>query len=87
MDDALQSVWQAMLESKGRVTQKVRDALKAVDLAKQALPPDTKFMTVVLTEIGTAGINQAAISIETARGQLSAAVQGIGDLLAESDSQ
>jgi len=76
MDTALQTLWQAMVASKGRITPQVTAALKGVNAAKALLPDDAAVLQVVLYELaGRLTVN--GISIETARGQLSSAVDDL----------
>jgi hypothetical protein len=73
-DKALRDLYQALIDSKGKVTAKVRDAFDGEKKARAALPADTKGLVVILAEIGRGGLNQAVITIEEARGDLQAAV-------------
>jgi hypothetical protein len=73
-DKSLRDLYQALIDSKGKVTTKVRDAFAAEKKARDALPSDTKGLVVILAEIGRGGLNQAVITIEEARGDLEAAV-------------
>jgi hypothetical protein len=76
MDRALQTLWEAMIASKGRVTAQVTAALKGVNEAKALLPDDTAVLQVVLYELaGRLTIN--GISIETAKGRLSTAIDDL----------
>jgi hypothetical protein len=76
MDRALQTLWEAMVTSKGRVTTQVTAALKGVNEAKALLPDDAAVMQVVLYELaGRLTVN--GISIEAARGRLSAAIDNL----------
>ena len=82
-DKALRDLYQALIDSKGKVTPRVRDAFAGEKKARDALPSDTKGLVVILAEIGRGGLNQAVITIEEARGDLEAAV---GQLTAEPDT-
>jgi len=73
MDDALQLLWQTMVESKGEVTAQVTAALRAVNDAKALLPDDNSVLQVVIHEMA-ANLTSDGISIETARGALASAV-------------
>jgi hypothetical protein len=73
-DKALRDLYQALIDSKGKVTPKVRAAFAAEKVALAALPSDTKGLVVILAEIGRGGLNQAVITIEEARGDLEAVV-------------
>jgi hypothetical protein len=82
-DKALRDLYQSLIDSKGKVTARVRDAFAAEKTARENLPSDTKGLVVILAEIGRGGLNQAVITIEEARGDLEAAV---GLLTAEPDA-
>jgi hypothetical protein len=73
-DKALRDLYQALVDSGGKVTDKVRKAFDAEKAAFAALPADTKGLVIILAEIGRGGLNQAVITIEEARGDLEAAV-------------
>ncbi|MGD0018243.1 MAG: hypothetical protein ABSD62_03235 [Candidatus Limnocylindrales bacterium] len=75
-DDALALLWQTMIDSKGRITSQVTAALKAVGDAKALLPDNNAVLQVVLYELA-GNLTSDGISIETAKGQLGAA---LGDL-------
>jgi hypothetical protein len=69
-DAAVRAVWQAMVSSKGRVTQAVRDAFTRADQARKALPPDARALAVIIGDVARGGLNQAVIEIEQVRGPL-----------------
>jgi hypothetical protein len=73
-DAALRQLYQALIDSGGRVTDTVRAAFAAESEAAQRLPPDSKALVIILAEIGRGGLNQAVITIEQARGELDAAI-------------
>jgi hypothetical protein len=73
-DRALRTLYAALRDSKGIVTEAVRAAFAAEQSARDALPPDTRGLVVILGDVARGGLNQAAIAIETARGQLDAAL-------------
>jgi hypothetical protein len=73
-DAALRELYTALGASDGRVTGPVRDAFAAEQAAREQLPPDTRGLTVILAEIARGGLNQAVIAVETARGELAAAL-------------
>ena len=73
-DRALRTLYQALTDAKGRVTTAVRQAFAAEQTARQALPGDTRGLVVIMAEVAQGGLNQAVISIEEARGRLSAAL-------------
>jgi hypothetical protein len=73
-DMALRALYQALLDSKGRVTTAVREAFAAEQAARALLPPDTRGIVVIMSDVAQGGLNQAVISIEQARGTLNAAL-------------
>jgi phosphoenolpyruvate-protein kinase (PTS system EI component) len=77
MDDALQLLWQSMVDSKGKVTAQVTAALRAVNDAKALLPDDNAVLQVVLQEMSS-NMTSAGIAIETTRGALANALAGLG---------
>jgi len=75
-DDSLRVLWQSLIDSKGRVTSAVTAALKGVNDAKALLPTDNSALQVSLFELASR-LTADGISIETARGQLSTAVNAL----------
>lgn len=75
-DQALRRLYAALLASDGRVTDAVRRAFAAERAARDRLPADTRALTVIMAEVSRAGLNQAVISIEEARGRLGEALEG-----------
>jgi hypothetical protein len=73
-DQALRGLYQALIDSNGRVTAAVREAFDVEAAAKERLPADTRALVIILSEIGRGGLNQAVIGIEEARGKLDAAL-------------
>ena len=73
-DVALRRLYVAVVASKGKVTQEVRDAFAAQKEASDRLPRDTKALTIILAQIAQGGLNEAVIGIEQARGNLDSAV-------------
>jgi hypothetical protein len=69
-DDALHDLWDALRQSKGRVTAAVRDAAARERAARDLLPPDARALVVILGDVARGGLNQAVIVIEEARGLL-----------------
>jgi hypothetical protein len=76
-DQALRDLYAALLATKGRVTDAVRQALARYDDAKAQLPPDTRALVVILGDIALGGVNQAAIAVETVRGTVASAVAAL----------
>jgi hypothetical protein len=77
-DAALRQLYQALIDSGGRVNDDVRAAFAAEAEASSKLPPDSRALVVILSEIGRGGLNQAVIMIEQARGELDSAISLIG---------
>jgi hypothetical protein len=73
-DGAVGDLWTALRQSKGRVTDAVRDASAREREARANLPPDTRGLVVILGDVARGGLNQAVIAIEEARGRLAAAL-------------
>jgi sirohydrochlorin ferrochelatase len=76
-DDALARLYQALHDANGRVTDAARDAFTDVQRAQKLLPPDTRAIVVIMSDLAQGGLNQAAIRIEEARGALTAAVAAV----------
>jgi hypothetical protein len=76
-DTALRTLYASLRDSKGIVTAKVRAAFAEEQTTRAALPPDTRGLVVILGDVARGGLNQAAIAIETARGQLDAVLAGM----------
>jgi hypothetical protein len=76
MDDSLEVLWQAMIDSNGRITPQVTAALKNESDAKALLPDDNSVLQVVLYELA-GNLTSDGISIETARGALADAISGL----------
>ena len=76
-DDALTHLYQSLRDSKGRVTDVVRSAYADVQRAQKRLPPDTRAIIVIMSDLAQGGLNQAAIRIEEARGALATAVAAV----------
>jgi hypothetical protein len=73
-DAALRRLYQALVDSKGKVTNEVRAAFDGEGKARKQLPADSKGLVIILAEIGRGGLNQAVITIEQARGELDSAI-------------
>jgi hypothetical protein len=73
-DQALRTLYQSLLDSKGRVTPAVRAAFDGEQQARAALPGDTRGMVVIMSDLAQGGLNQAVIGIEQARATLSDAL-------------
>jgi hypothetical protein len=73
-DRALRTLYTAMIDSNGRVTDRVRRAFQGEQAARAQLPADTRSLVVIMNDVAQGGLNQAVISIEQARGALTAAL-------------
>jgi hypothetical protein len=73
-DAALAALFQATIDAKGAITQKLKDAAIAERRAHDFLPSNTSGLVIILAEIGRGGLNQAVIGIEETRAKLQAAV-------------
>jgi hypothetical protein len=73
-DAALRELFQSLVDSKGKVTDRVKAAFIAERKAQSFLPANTSGLVIILAEIGRGGLNQAVIGIEEARGKLEAAL-------------
>jgi hypothetical protein len=82
-DGALRTLYQSLIDAKGRVTSAVRKAFAAEQETRGQLPGDTRGLVVIMAEIAQGGLNQAVIAIEEARGSLSAALDVQRQLQAE----
>jgi len=67
---ALRTLYEALRDVGGRVTNAVRDAIAAEEAARAKLPPDARGMVIIMADIGRGGMNGAVIAIEEARGRL-----------------
>jgi hypothetical protein len=76
-DAALRRLYETLEESGGEVTVEVRAAVLAEERARDRLPPDTRGLVVIMSDIARGGINDTVIAIEVARGRLDAAVARI----------
>jgi hypothetical protein len=72
-DDALGLLWQAMINSNGKVTAQVTAALQAVTNAQALLPDNNSILQVVLYELA-GDLTSDGLAIETAKGQLATAL-------------
>ena len=74
-DVALRKLYVAMRDVGGRVTNDVRDAIKGEKKAKDRLPPDSRGLILIMSDIGRGGMNSAVIGIEETRGRLADALE------------
>jgi len=75
-DDALGLLWQAMIDSNGRVTIQVTAALKAESDAQALLPDNNSILQVVLYELA-GDLTSDGLAIEAAKGQLATALSDL----------
>ena len=73
-DVALTRLYRALRDVGGRVTNAVRNAIAAEKAAKNQLPPDTRGLVLIMSDIGRGGMNDAVIAIEEAKGRLAEAL-------------
>jgi hypothetical protein len=76
-DAALQKLYAILRSSKGTLTAEARAAIADVDKAQKQLPPDTRALIVIMGDVAQGGLNQAAIAIEEARGDLATALAAL----------
>ena len=76
-DLALRKLYTILRSSKGTLTAEAKAAIAAVDSAQEQLPPDTRALIVIMGDVAQGGLNQAAIAIEEARGDLAAALAAL----------
>lgn len=74
IDAALRRLYTVLAVTGGKVTEEARQAFDQVKQAQEQLPPDTRALVVIMSDIARAGLNQAVIRIEEARGKLSDAI-------------
>lgn len=76
-DAALTELYSALTASGDTVTAAVRAAYRREEAARAALPTDRRALEVIVVDIGRAGLNQAVIGIEQARGSLLLALEAL----------
>jgi len=74
MDAALRRLYSVLAISGGVMVEEAREALAQVNQAQAQLPPDTRVLVVVMSDVARAGLNSAVIQIEQARGRLAQAI-------------
>lgn len=85
-DAALRRLYEALIDSKGKVTDEVRAAFDGELAARHRLPADSKGLVIILAEIGRGGLNQAVITIEQARGELDSTLSELSSPEASPDA-
>ena len=73
-DVALKNLYTAIKKVGKKVTDSTRQAVKAEAAARARLPPDSRGLVIIMADIGRAGMNEAVIGIEEARGKLTDAI-------------
>lgn len=76
-DEALQTLYGALRDSDGVITDAVRSAYREEGVAREQLPPDTRGLVIILADLGRGGLNQAVIAIDQARERLNLALQAL----------
>ncbi len=76
-DGALTKLYANLQKTGGRMTPTGEQLVAKVSAAQKLLPPDTRAIVVIMGEIAQAGLNQAAIAVEQARGDLDEAVAAL----------
>ena len=77
-DVALQALYAALDDSKGKITIAVQDARREERLAYANLPPDRRTIIVIVSEVARGGLTQAVLAIEDAGGHIEAALTETG---------
>jgi hypothetical protein len=78
IDVALRQLYTILEGTGGKVTDEARQAYDQVKQAQKQLPPDTRALVVIMSDIARAGLNQAVIKIEEARGRLADTIALLG---------
>lgn len=76
-DQALTALYAELGRTGGRLNATGQQLVARVAAAQQLLPPDTRAIVVIMGDVAQAGLNQAAIAIEEARGNLADAVAAL----------
>ncbi|HUQ44454.1 MAG TPA: hypothetical protein VM451_08640 [Candidatus Limnocylindria bacterium] len=77
-DVALQALYAALDDSKGKITIEVQAARREERLAYENLPPDRRTIIVIVAEVARGGLTQAVLAIEDAGGHIEAALAETG---------
>ncbi len=84
-DAALRTLYSALVASGGKVDDTVRAAFAKEQAARDQLPPDTRGLVIILSEIARGGMNEVAIGIEQAKARLDDAVDAVAGASASAD--
>ena len=77
IDAALRRLYTVLAVTGGKVTEEARLAFDQGEETPAKLPPDTRALVVIMSDIARAGLNQAVIRIEEARGKLADAIAAL----------
>jgi hypothetical protein len=80
IDAALRRLYTVLAITGGKVTEEARQAFEQVKAAQEQLPPDTRALIVIMSDIARSGLNQAVIRIEEGRGKLADAIALLSEL-------
>ena len=76
-DHALRILYAALVKSKGKLNQAIKDDFAATQAAYARLPADTRGLVVIMGDLSRGGLNQAVITIEIAKGRLDDALDAV----------
>ena len=76
-DKALTKLYQVLKASGGVRNPTVDEAYRQENLAREGLPSDNRSIVVIVAEVAQAGLNQAVVAIEDARGRIDDAVAAV----------
>ena len=76
-DAALTDLYTELVDSDGVMTARAKQLSAKVAAAQKALPVDNRTLVVIMGDVAQGGLNQAAIAIEEARGDLADAVAAL----------
>jgi hypothetical protein len=73
-DKALRALYMALQASHGAVNDAVRKAARDEEAAKARLPPDTRAMVLIMSDLGRGGMTDVAVAIEQAASDMDEAL-------------
>ena len=76
-DRALATLYQALQASGGQRNPVVDEAYRQENIARGNLPADNRQIVVIIAEVAQAGLNDAVVAIEDARGRIDEAVAAV----------